>query len=254
MLACDFFTADTVLLRRIYVFFVLEIGTRRVHVLGVTRHPGGEWVTQPARNFVYAVGERTEGFRFLVRDRDTKFTASFGADFADVGIAVLRSPPRAPMGNAYAERWVSTVRRQCLDRMLIFSERQLAHVLSDCALASSRSARVVVVSPVGQINGEVMFDDVNFRRRPYNPASAIQPVGGVQPVQDGKPAAARSVIGDELLPRRLRPAIAILSTTLLRSGRSHAGAPYATLTGDEPRTSLGRRPDDHEHDQRATDR
>ena len=131
MLACDFFTVDTVLLRRIYVFFVLEVGTRRVHILGVTRHPTGEWVTQQARNFMDAVGERADGFRFLVGDRDTKFTASFDEVFADADIEVLRSPPRSPKGNAYAERWVSTIPRECLDRMQIFNERQLVHMLAE---------------------------------------------------------------------------------------------------------------------------
>ena len=96
MLACDFFTVDTVLLRRIYVFFVIEVGTRRVHVLGVTRPTTGEWVTQQARNLMIGVGERADGFGFLVRDRDTKFTPSFDAVFADVGIEILRSPPRTP--------------------------------------------------------------------------------------------------------------------------------------------------------------
>jgi putative transposase len=78
-----------------------------------------------------AMGERADCFRFLVRDRDSKFTASFDAVFAETGIEVLRSPPRAPKANAYAERWVSTIRRECTDRMLIFNERQLGHVLSE---------------------------------------------------------------------------------------------------------------------------
>ena len=113
------------------MFFVLEVGTRRVHILGVTRHPTGEWVTQQARNFMLAVGERADGFRFMVRDRDTKFTASFDAVFADIGIAMLCSPPRKPKANAYAEGWIGTIRGECLDRMLIFHERQLRSVLAE---------------------------------------------------------------------------------------------------------------------------
>ena len=113
------------------MFFLLEIGSRQVYILGITRHPTGQWVTQQARNLVMTMGERAAGFRFLVRDRDATFTASFDEVFADAGIAVLRSPPRAPKANAYAERWVSTVRRECLDRLLIFHERQLVRVLAD---------------------------------------------------------------------------------------------------------------------------
>jgi putative transposase len=132
IVACDFFHVDTVLLKRLYALFMLELSTRRVHVLGVTANPTGAWVAQQARNLLMDSADRTEQvkFKFLIRDRDTKFTDTFDAIFASEGIQILRTPVRAPQANAFAERWIGTVRRELLDRMLILGPRHLETVLA----------------------------------------------------------------------------------------------------------------------------
>lgn len=130
-LACDFLTVETVGLTRLYVFFVIELDHRRVHLAGVTAHPTGAWVTQAARNLLMDLDDHAHRFGFIIRDRDGKFTAAFDTVFAAAGIDVLKIPPRAPKANAYAERWVRTVRTECLDWMLVWNRRHLERVLTD---------------------------------------------------------------------------------------------------------------------------
>jgi putative transposase len=129
IVACDFFTVDTVWLRRLYVLFFIELDTRRVHLAGVTANPDGAWVAQQARNLLLVLHDRGRRVRFLVRDRDAKFCRAFDDVFGSQGAEVLRTPVQAPNANAYAERWVRTVRAECLDWLLIVGRRHLDQIL-----------------------------------------------------------------------------------------------------------------------------
>jgi transposase InsO family protein len=129
MLATDFFHVDcAATLKRLYCLFVIEIGSRYVHILGITANPDGPWTVQQIRNLLVGLGDRAAGF--LVRDRAGQFTASFDAVLANAGIQVVKIPPRSPRANAYAERFVLTARTEVTDRMLIFGERHLRTILA----------------------------------------------------------------------------------------------------------------------------
>jgi putative transposase len=132
MLATDFFHVDcAVTLRRLYVAFVIEPGSRRAYLLGVTQHPTALWATQLARELVADLEQAGRRFTHLIRDRDSKFTAGFDAVFASAAIATLTCAPQAPRMNAYAERFIRTVRAECTDRMLILGETHLRRVLHE---------------------------------------------------------------------------------------------------------------------------
>ena len=136
MIACDFLTVETVRLRTLYILFFIGLGSRRVHLAGCTAHPTSEWVTQQARNLVWDIGEarklqnKEQAVRFLIHDRDAKFTAAFNTVLKAEGIMAVLTPYRCPKANAFAERWVRTVREECL-HLLINSESHLRGVLAE---------------------------------------------------------------------------------------------------------------------------
>ena len=133
MLATDFHVDCAVTLQRLYCLFVIEVGSRYVHIIGVTAHPDGPWTTQQIRNLLMDLGDHAADFRFMIRDRAGQFTESFDAVLASAGIEAVKIPPRSPRASAYAERFVLTARTEVTDRMLIFGERHLRLVLTQYA-------------------------------------------------------------------------------------------------------------------------
>jgi putative transposase len=130
LLAVDFLTVETVWLQRLYVLFFIELGSRRVYLAGCIANPSAPWVTQQARQLTWKLAEHPERTRFLIRDRDQKFTDRFDDVFRGDGIEIVRTPFRAPQANGVAERFVRTVRSECLDWLLILNQSHLEHVLS----------------------------------------------------------------------------------------------------------------------------
>ena len=131
MLARDFFTFETVTLKTLYALFFIELGTRQVYFAGCTEHPNAIWVTQQARQLCWELADRAVPMRFLIHDNDTIFTGGFDAVFQAQGIEVIHTPFQAPNANAYAERWVRSVREECLDKLVLLGEWHMRRVLTE---------------------------------------------------------------------------------------------------------------------------
>jgi putative transposase len=169
MLACDFFTVETFFLQTLYVFFFIELGSRQVHLAGCTAHPNAMWVTQQARQLLWELDGRTPPIHFLIHDNDSKFTEAFDTVFRAEHIHVIHTPVRAPNANAVAERWVRSVRNECLDKVLIFTESHLRRVLREY---------------VTYFNGT----------RPHQGLAQQSPIPRVLPTADG-PVRCRAMLG-----------------------------------------------------------
>ncbi len=140
IVACDFFTVETAWLKTVYVLFFIELGSRRVHVAGCTSSPTSAWVTQQARQFSWTIQDGGGPIHFLIHDRDTMFATTFDTVFTSEDVTIIRTPVRAPNANAFAERWVRSVREECLDKILILGEGHLHRVLTEyvCYYNSAR--------------------------------------------------------------------------------------------------------------------
>jgi putative transposase len=176
IVACDFFTVDTVLFRRLYVLFFIEVDTRRVHLAGITTNPTGAWTTQAARNFTMRY-QRT--IRFLIRDAVSQFVAAFDDVFRSDGATIIRTPPYTPVANAYAERWVGTVRRELLDRTLIWNANNSGGSYANMSSTTTR------IGPTGPSANAHPTAPTSSRTGPVSRS------GGTQPVADSSTSTAK---------------------------------------------------------------
>jgi putative transposase len=176
-LACDFFTVETAWLKRIYVLFFISLERRRIELVACTAKPTGAWVAQQARNLLMNLDDREQPVRFLIHDRDAKFSGGFDHVFTSEGVTVIRTPVRAPNANAHAERWVGSARRECLDRLLIFSRRQLEHVLDVYTrhYNQHRPHRALALRPPEQADGNAQ----PLRAPPFPQLKRIDLLGGL---------------------------------------------------------------------------
>jgi len=131
ILACDFFTVETAFLKTFYVFFFIELGSRQVHLAGITTNPNQLWVTQQARQLVWELSDRDKPLRFLIHDNDSSFCQAFDAVFESEGLQVIHTPFQAPNANSVAEHWIRSAREECLDLILIINAQHLQRVLRE---------------------------------------------------------------------------------------------------------------------------
>jgi transposase InsO family protein len=166
-LACDFFSVDTITLRRLYVLFFIDLDRRKVFSAGVTEHPIGNWVTQQARNLAMTLEDEGRIVKFLIRDRDTKFVGPFDEVLRTIGARVIKTPVRAPPANAFAERFFGTARRECLDWLLIRNERHLERVLTEFVehYNTARPHRGIDLEvPIPYVAGKPLDDSMEIQR------------------------------------------------------------------------------------------